>query len=113
MNRSLARRFAIHRHLPSRRVSSHRQVALSLFSRHIQAMPEVSLSDWNRFIHSHPDPHLLQTGEWGALKSAFGWEAVRLIAGEMGAQILFRKLPLGFTIGYIPKMAISDRQLAV
>lgn len=66
-------------------------------------MPIVSLSDWNQFLAQHPNSHLLQTAEWGELKSAFGWKAVRMITNNTGVQILFRKLPLGFTIGYIPK----------
>lgn len=66
-------------------------------------MPIVSLPDWKRFLSQHPNAHLLQTGEWGELKSAFGWKPVRVISGNVGVQILFRKLPLGFTIGYIPK----------
>jgi peptidoglycan pentaglycine glycine transferase (the first glycine) len=66
-------------------------------------MPIVSLSDWNQFLSSHPDAHLLQTGEWGELKSAFGWKPVRMITGDVGAQILFRTLPFGFAVGYIPK----------
>jgi lipid II:glycine glycyltransferase (peptidoglycan interpeptide bridge formation enzyme) len=66
-------------------------------------MPIVSLSDWNQFLSSHPNVHLLQTGEWGELKSAFGWKPVRIVSGNGGVQILFRTLPLGFTIGYIPK----------
>jgi lipid II:glycine glycyltransferase (peptidoglycan interpeptide bridge formation enzyme) len=66
-------------------------------------MPTVSLSDWNQFLFAHPNAHLLQTGEWGELKSAFGWKPVRIVNGDAGVQILFRKLPLGFTIGYIPK----------
>jgi len=71
-------------------------------------MPEISLSDWNTFLQNHPNAHLLQTGEWGELKSAFGWEAVRVINGNVGAQILFRKLPLGFKIAYIPKLAFDN-----
>ncbi len=66
-------------------------------------MPEISLLDWQSFLHTRPEIHLLQTGEWGELKADFGWEAVRVIRGNIGAQILFRKLPLGFTVGYIPK----------
>jgi peptidoglycan pentaglycine glycine transferase (the first glycine) len=72
-------------------------------------MPIVSLAEWNQYLESHPNAHLLQTGEWGELKSAFGWKAVRIISGEAGMQILFRKLPLGFTIGYIPKPVISNQ----
>lgn len=75
-------------------------------------MPLVSLADWNQFLQNRPDAHLLQTGEWGELKSAFGWETVRLIVDDVGAQILFRKLPLGLTIGYIPKPVFGD-QLSV
>jgi lipid II:glycine glycyltransferase (peptidoglycan interpeptide bridge formation enzyme) len=66
-------------------------------------MPIVSLSDWNQFLSAHPNVHLLQTGEWGELKSMFGWKPVRIVTEKFGVQILFRKLPLGFTIGYIPK----------
>jgi peptidoglycan pentaglycine glycine transferase (the first glycine) len=75
-------------------------------------MPQISLSDWNKFLQNHPNAHILQTGEWGELKSAFGWEAIHVVNGNIGAQILFRKLPLGFTIAYIPKLAFSDTQLA-
>lgn len=68
----------------------------------------VSLSDWNHFILSHhPNAHLLQTGEWGELKRGFGWEPVRIVSGDNGVQILFRRLPLGFTIGYIPKANVA------
>jgi len=66
-------------------------------------MPTVSLTDWNQFLSKHPNAHLLQTGEWGELKSTFGWKPVRIVSGDAGVQILFRKLPLGFTVGYIPK----------
>jgi lipid II:glycine glycyltransferase (peptidoglycan interpeptide bridge formation enzyme) len=66
-------------------------------------MPGVTFSEWKRFLDSKSDAHILQTAEWGALKSAFGWEAVRIVSGECGVQILFRKLPLGFTLAYAPK----------
>ena len=68
-----------------------------------KTMPIISLTDWNHFLAQHPNAHLLQTGEWGELKSAFGWKPVRIVSGDSGVQILFRKLPLGFTVGYIPK----------
>jgi len=72
----------------------------------------VSLTDWNNFLTQHPNAHLLQTGEWGELKSAFGWKPVRVVSGDVGLQILFRKLPLGFTIGYIPKANIDQSLLS-
>jgi lipid II:glycine glycyltransferase (peptidoglycan interpeptide bridge formation enzyme) len=72
-------------------------------------MPEVSLSEWNQFLKEFPNAHLLQTGEWGELKSGFGWEVLRFIRGKLGAQILFRKLPFGLSMGYLPKPVFSDR----
>ena len=73
-------------------------------------MPEVSLSDWKAFLKDYPDAHLLQTGEWGELKSAFGWDAVRIILDDgSGAQILFRRLPLGLTLAYLPKPVFSGQ----
>jgi peptidoglycan pentaglycine glycine transferase (the first glycine) len=66
-------------------------------------MPELNLAEWNAFLEKHPDVHLLQTGEWGELKSSFGWSAVRLVVEDIGVQILFRRIPLGLTFAYIPK----------
>lgn len=71
-------------------------------------MPIVSLTDWNQFLTQQPNAHLLQTGEWGELKSAFGWKPVRIVNGDAGVQILLRKLTLGFTIGYIPKANFEE-----
>lgn len=66
-------------------------------------MPEVSLPLWEEYIAQYPNAHILQTGAWGELKSAFGWKPVRLITGDLGAQVLFRSLPLGLSVGYLPK----------
>jgi lipid II:glycine glycyltransferase (peptidoglycan interpeptide bridge formation enzyme) len=52
--------------------------------------------------------HLLQTPAWGDLKSHFGWSPHRVQVGSAAAQILFRRLPLGWTIGYIPKGPVVD-----
>lgn len=77
-------------------------------------MSEVDISTWNACLEAFPEAHLLQTGEWGALKSAFGWEPVRLILedGHSGnllaaAQILFRRLPVGLTLAYLPKPVLK------
>jgi lipid II:glycine glycyltransferase (peptidoglycan interpeptide bridge formation enzyme) len=73
-------------------------------------MPQVSLTAWNAYLKNYPDSHLLQTGEWGELKSTFGWDPVRLILDDgPGAQILFRRLPLGLTLAYLPKPVFSER----
>ncbi len=70
-------------------------------------MPELTLAEWNTFLEKHPTAHLLQSGEWGELKSAFGWDPVRLVSGGTSAQILFRHLPLGLTFAYIPKGPVT------
>jgi peptidoglycan pentaglycine glycine transferase (the first glycine) len=70
-------------------------------------MPQVSLEDWKRFIDRNPEAHLLQMAEWGELKASFGWQVVRVISDEAGAQVLFRRLPLGFTVAYLPKPGLG------
>ncbi len=64
---------------------------------------------WERFLARYPDAHVLQTAAWGELKAAFGWQVERLIVGETGAQVLFRPLPLGFSVAYIPKGPVGER----
>ena len=61
-------------------------------------------TQWDQWLDQNaPDCHILQRSAWGKLKSQFGWSVVRLTCKHAGAQILFRKLPLGFHIAYIPK----------
>ncbi len=71
-------------------------------------MVMVSAAEWDAFIQHHPEAHLLQTGLWGDLKQDFGWQPVRLLAGDCGAQILFRPLPLGLAFAYLPKGPLGD-----
>jgi lipid II:glycine glycyltransferase (peptidoglycan interpeptide bridge formation enzyme) len=71
-------------------------------------MPLVSLSEWNQFIARYPNAHLLQTGEWGELKSSFGWRVLRVVNGDFGVQILLRPLPMGYSVAYIPKPVSFD-----
>ncbi len=66
-------------------------------------MPEISRNDWTQFIREHPAAHLLQTAEWGDLKTAFGWDATHVLCDGAGVQVLFRRLPLGLSVAYIPK----------
>jgi lipid II:glycine glycyltransferase (peptidoglycan interpeptide bridge formation enzyme) len=75
-------------------------------------MSKLSQTNWSKFLTNHPDGHLLQTAAWGELKSAFGWDAERLVVeseqGVIGAQILFRRLPLGLSFAYIPKGPVAQ-----
>lgn len=70
-------------------------------------MRQVNAKAWDRFVDEHPETHLLQSSAWGSLKAGFGWQAEYLIQGDVGAQILFRSLPLGFSFAYIPKGPIG------
>ncbi len=76
-------------------------------------MALITASAWDAFLSQHPGAHLLQTPEWGALKSDFGWDARYIQAGDAGAQVLFRKLPLGLSIAYIPKGPVGKNWAAL
>ena len=68
---------------------------------------------WNTIVASFPEPHLLQSWQWGQVKSQYGWEPLYRVWGDevnpdAAALILQRTLPLaGFTarlsVLYIPK----------
>lgn len=66
-------------------------------------MPILTAAQWDAYLSQHPAAHILQTSAWGCLKDEFGWTPVRVQAGLAGAQVLFRRLPLGFRIAYLPK----------
>ena len=59
---------------------------------------------WGQLIVDIENLHILQSYEWGELKSQFGWEPIRLVHNGVVFQILLKKLPLGFHIAYIPKI---------
>jgi lipid II:glycine glycyltransferase (peptidoglycan interpeptide bridge formation enzyme) len=78
-------------------------------------MPELLAPQWEDFLASFPEAHILQTRAWGDLKAAFGWKTAYVTAletdaslGQLGAQILFRRLPLGLTIAYIGKGPVGS-----
>lgn len=64
---------------------------------------------WDAYVHTHPRAHALQLSAFGALKSAFGWQSVRIALVRSddtiigGAQLLFRKLPMKLgELAYLP-----------
>ena len=72
------------------------------------------LNIWETHLASaNPDAHLLQTASWGRLKSAFGWRAESLQADGVGALLLFRPLPLGFSVGYLPRGPVPSTEGAL
>jgi peptidoglycan pentaglycine glycine transferase (the first glycine) len=66
-------------------------------------MTQLTAQQWREFIDSYPNAHIMQTAGWGSLKAAFGWDVAYLQKGSNGAQVLFRRLPLGFSLAYVPK----------
>lgn len=63
---------------------------------------------WTKFLKKWPEAHLLQTSAWGKLKADFGWQPLRVANDDAGAQVLFRQLPLGFTLAYIPRGPVGQ-----
>ena len=64
-------------------------------------MMELNTLQWEQLLINYPNAHLLQSSKWGKLKSIYGWEPIWIGDENGGAQILFRKIPLGLTIAYI------------
>lgn len=67
---------------------------------------------WDDFVGARCG-HILQSAAWGELKSRFGWNALRLALMSdntiiAGAQILFRRFPLGLRFAYIPRGPVVD-----
>jgi len=70
--------------------------------------PNLSLTEWKAYLTEHPEAHLLQTTQWGELKSPYGWDIEHLKVDDCGAQVLFRRFPLGLTLAYIPKGPVGE-----
>jgi peptidoglycan pentaglycine glycine transferase (the first glycine) len=71
-------------------------------------MTTVNETIWSEFYNAHDAAHLLQSPHWATLKGEFGWFSQRVITDDIGSQILFRKLPLGFTIAYIARGPVGN-----
>jgi lipid II:glycine glycyltransferase (peptidoglycan interpeptide bridge formation enzyme) len=66
-------------------------------------MELLSPREWEQFINEHPKAHILQTSLWGKLKSGFGWSPSFTRQDDTGAMVLFRQLPFGLSIAYVPR----------
>ncbi len=71
----------------------------------------LSKKEWEIYQSKIKNPHILQTYRWGELKSNFGWKPYRILIQEKPIQILFRKLPLNFTIAYLPKINLDIKNV--
>lgn len=64
------------------------------------------------FVKNHEKSHFLQTPAWADVKEAWDWRGIlayekERIAGAMS--VLVRKLPLGFSLMYVPRGPVCDR----
>ena len=71
-------------------------------------MAEISAENWMAFYQTNPGAHILQSASWGRLKENFGWQGSWIRYQEMGAQVLFQSLPLGYTIAYLPRGPVVE-----
>jgi peptidoglycan pentaglycine glycine transferase (the first glycine) len=73
-----------------------------------------SRSTWDTTLASLPNPHVLQTWDWGDFKSRWGWRPTRLLLKKndqpvAAAQILQRRLPrIPLSVTYVPKGPALD-----
>lgn len=69
---------------------------------------------WDAFVSGSPYGHILQSWEWGELKSRAGWTPIRQAMVENGtirsaSQILVRSLPYNLgRLAYVPKGPVLD-----
>jgi peptidoglycan pentaglycine glycine transferase (the first glycine) len=71
---------------------------------------------WNSLISNLPNPHILQTWEWGKVKSQFGWQPIYRhwqVAGQAAGMVLQRTLSFGrlvtpLRVLYVPKGPLLD-----
>lgn len=70
-------------------------------------MSLITAKDWEESLNKYSQVHVLQTAAWGRVKGKFGWYCRYVENQQAGAQILFRRIPLGFSIAYIPKGPIG------
>ncbi len=64
--------------------------------------------EWDVFIEQHPYSHILQTSAWANLKASFGWSPRFIRQDELGAMVLFRHLPFGASVAYIPRGPVGE-----
>lgn len=74
----------------------------------METMDLLNAQSWQQFIDDHSNAHILQTPTWGALKADFGWTPRFIRQESLGAMVLFRRLPLGLSIAYIPRGPVGD-----
>lgn len=71
-------------------------------------MPPSSASkSWNQVIASFPDPHLLQTWEWGQFKSQFGWKPFFMLWSQAGELVVEQAYDASLASSQVPPEAAA------
>ena len=71
-----------------------------------------AVAQLDAFVSSHPSGHFMQTGAWAAVKSFWEWRGLCVLRKHRvvaSAGVLIRRLPLGFSLLYIPRGPVCDR----
>lgn len=71
-----------------------------------------SVKEMESFVRSHDKGHFMQMPYWADVKTFWNWRGVSIYRqGRMVASmgILIRSLPLGFTLFYVPRGPVCDR----
>jgi lipid II:glycine glycyltransferase (peptidoglycan interpeptide bridge formation enzyme) len=71
---------------------------------------------WDDFVATTPGGYYMQTTAWARLKAGFDWSTTRVVVVRgaevvAGAQVLLRRVPVGGTIGWVPRgplLAVSE-----
>jgi lipid II:glycine glycyltransferase (peptidoglycan interpeptide bridge formation enzyme) len=77
-------------------------------------LDESRRGEWNDFVRASEYPSVMQSWQWGELKSATGWEPMIVVAEEAGeiaagAMILRRPVPhVGKALLYAPRGPVLD-----
>ncbi len=75
--------------------------------------------EWNRGLMRLPKAHILQTWEWGEIKSAYGWQPYPLVWREGNGQVRamalvlrrslrIGKMPMSLSVMYVPRGPVMD-----
>ncbi len=94
--------------------------SLSLQYERISQLTDMRLSivdaarrmEWEALVKREDSFSLMQSWDWGAFKETMGWKVWRVAVEERGtliagAQLLLKKLPLGLSVGYVPRGPIG------
>ena len=73
---------------------------------------KLSRSEWDEFIQVILTLTCFKPAPGASLKSHLAGMRLRLVA-DCGAQVLFRRLPLGLTLAYFPKGPVGACRVAI